>query len=177
MKLTPKSQFLNVYNTKLIWNNQDCDVPEEEWRALSSKYQEAVSAFQHMNELIQSRVLFNQSMVDEYQRAADKFYFCWVELNGREGITNYVHTIVCHMGFFLFRYGSLYKFSQQGWEHHNKRLLGVYHRHTQKGGNGAKAGDKSHILPLHKHEARCWMWKTAKGDQYFQEKDQKRRKQ
>ena len=132
-----------------------CDLSTEEWQALSAKYQEAVTCFQEAYELMQSRAEFDVPQVDEYQRAADKFYSQWIELTGREGITNYVHSIGSgHLRYFLLLYRNLYKYSQQGWEHHNKRLLGIYHRHSQRGGNGAMDEDKGHILPLFCHEVR-----------------------
>ena len=98
-----------------------------------------------LNELLQTRVIMDEGKLDEFQRVADTFYILWIELNGREGVTNYIHSIgTGHILFFLRKYGNLYKYSQQGWEHHNKRILGIYHRHTQQGGNGQNCGEKSY---------------------------------
>ena len=116
----------------------DCDLPSGQCQELHDKFLEAVNSFQEVNEIVQSRVQLSSTEIDNYQRKADRFYLLWVELNGREGVTNYVHEIVTHFRQFLLIDGNLYKYSQQGWEHHNKRMLGIYHQHTQKGGNGAK---------------------------------------
>ena len=106
--------------------------------------------------MAQYHIVKTNAMVDEYQRAGDKFYRLWIELTGREGVTNYIHSIGAgHIGYFVRKYHNMYKFSQQGWEHHNKRLLGIYHRHTQRGGNGANENEKGHIHPLFSHKARC----------------------
>ena len=122
--------------------------------------------------MVQARFVFTDANIDKYQRIADIFYTLWLELNGREGMTNYIHSIGCsHLRYFLLKKRNLYKFSQQGWEHHNKRMLGIYHRHTQKGGNGSKDEDKGHIYPLFRHEVRCWMWKTNKGKVFFEHID------
>ena len=125
-----------------------------------------------LNQLVQPQEMFTTETIDEYQQKANAFFFKWLTLNGVEGMTNYTHIIVCHMQSFLLMYGNLYKYSHQGWEHHNKRLLGIYHQHTQKGGYGAKADEKGHIFPLFAHECCCWMWKTVYGI-FFEEEDNK----
>ena len=141
----------------------DCDLPSGQCQELHDKFLEAANSFQEVNEIVQSRLQLSSTEIDNYQRKADRFYLLWVELNGREGVTNYVHEIFTHFRQFLLIDGNLYKYSQQGWEHHNKRMLGIYHRHTQKGGNGAKDEQVGHIHPLFRHKAWCWMWKTNRG--------------
>ena len=123
--------------------------------------------------IVQSQEMFTTERIDKYQQKADAFFFKWLTLNGVEGMTNYTHIIVCHMRSFLLIYGNLYKYSQQGWEHHNKRLLGIYHQHTQKGGYGAKADEKGHIFPLFANKCCCWMWKTAYGRIFLKKKTTK----
>ena len=136
---------------------------------------EAVCKFQELNEILQSRTVFNNAKIDAYQRIADTFYSKWIDFSGREGVTNYIHSFGAgHVAYFLRKYRSLYKYSQQGWGHHNKRMNGIYHRHTQKGGKGAKEEMKGHIAPLFSHKTRCWMWKTKKGEAFFEAQDQKR---
>ena len=40
----------------------------------------------------------------------------------------------------------MYKHSQQGWDHIDKRACGIYHRHTQKGGHRSSLPTSSQIL-------------------------------
>ena len=100
----------------------------------------------------------------------------WVDLTGTSGINNYLHMIGAgHICEYLYMYRNLYKFSQQGWEHMNKRANGAYHRHSQKGGKGSgktysveePERKQSHMLPVFRHFTRFWMWKTGKGDDFF----------
>ena len=89
-------------------------------------------------------------------------------MNGQAGITNYLHIIGSgHLREFLYKYRNLYKYSQQGWEHQNKKTTACYHRHSQKGGEGANDEDKSQIYPVFRFLSRLWMWQTGKGDRYF----------
>ena len=133
---------------------------------------DAIGKFQELYEIVQSRTMMDDATIDRYQFIADSFFSLWIDVAGREGVTNYIHGIGAgHYYSFLKKERNLYKFSQQGWEHHNKRMLGIYHRHTQKGGKGAKQEEVGHIRPLFAHETRCWMWKTGKGDLFFEEED------
>ena len=126
--------------------------------------------------MIQKRMVFTVIMINKYQRLADLFFSNWIDLTGKEGCTNYIHSIGCgHMREFLHWYGNLYKMSQQGWEHHNKRMNGIYHTHSQKGGRGPTEEERSQILPLFRYEVRCWMWKTGKGKTFFEARDLARR--
>ena len=83
-------------------------------------------------------------------------------------VTNYIHMLGSgHIMEFLYRYRNLYKYSQQGWEHMNKRASGMYHQHSQKGGHGSKLDSRSQILPIFRFMTRAWMWATKKGDNFL----------
>ena len=78
------------------------------------------------------------------------------------------------MHHFFGQYRNLYKFSQQGWEHMNKRDNGAYRRHSQK--SGKKSGSstvtdclqkQSHLFPAFRLFVQFWMGKTRKGEEYF----------
>ena len=83
-----------------------------------------------------NRVEFTDKMIKEFQDFTDSFFELWVEINGREVVNNYIHLLGAgHLIHFLYIYHNLYKYSQQGWEYSNKKVNGVYHKHTQKGEN------------------------------------------
>ena len=94
------------------------------------------------------------------QKNCDIFYSLWVDLWGREGITNYIHMIgVGHMSDYLLSTGNLYKHSQQGWENLNHLLKTFLFRRTQRGGGGK--GEKDRLLPVARLQQRrllfaCW---------------------
>ena len=85
-------------------------------------------------------------------------------------MTNYIHMLGAgHLRDFLSLYRNLYKYSQQSWEYNNHRACGIYHKHSQNGGNGAKEEDKSQILPIFRCNSRVWMWKTGHGNKVFED--------
>ena len=87
------------------------------------------------------------------QKNCDIFYSLWVDLWGREGITNYIHMIgVGHMSDYLLSTGNLYKHSQQGWENLNHLLKTFLFRRTQRGGGGK--GKKDRLLPVARWQQR-----------------------
>ena len=99
------------------------------------------------------------------------YFFLWIKLTHSAGITNYIHLIgAAHIYWCLFKYRNVYKCSQQGWEQLNKRASGIYHMHSQNGGQGAKEEEKSQILPVFRFLVQTFMWKTGFGEEYFVQK-------
>ena len=91
-------------------------------------------------------------MILIFRRKGDTFFYPWIEMNGIEGVTNYIHQIGAgHLADFLVIYHNLYKYSQQSWEFGNHRAYGIYHKHSQRGGHGAKDDLKSHIVPIFRY--------------------------
>ena len=96
-----------------------------------------------------------------------------------ESIGNYLHLIGAgHITYFLRRYGSLYKFSQQGWEALNKLIKSFYHHNTNHGGchgnsRGAMIRGK-HLLPIACLNSRRLCWITKIGDAFFLEEARKK---
>ena len=94
--------------------------------------------------MVQSCVVFTDEMILNFQKKPDAFFTAYIDLTGREGMTNYIHMLGAgHLRDFLSLYRNLYKYSQQSWEYNNHRACGIYHKHSQRGGNGAKEEDKS----------------------------------
>ena len=75
-------------NNNDLWANiscfkiQDCDLPEDEWKALLDDYSEAITCFMELNQLVQPQEMFTTETIDEYQQKSDAFFFKWQTLNG-----------------------------------------------------------------------------------------------
>ena len=86
---------------------------------------------------------FMDGKIKAFQDLTDNFYEEWIKLNGREGITNYVHMLdTGHIAYFLWLYRNLYQFSNQGWESLNSKIMMINFHNAQHsrycGGNCIK---------------------------------------
>ena len=139
-----------------------------EWEEQLQHWKDAITTFAQLDKLLQSQTEFTNDRIEEFQMIVDTFFKGWVELNGMAGVTNYIHMLGSgHITEFLYRYRNLYRYSQQGWEHLNKRASGMYHKHSQKGGHGRKLDRRSQILPIFRFMTRVWMCATKKGDDFL----------
>ena len=66
--------------------------------------------------------------------------------------------------YFLGKYGSFYRFSQQGWEHVMGLIKRTFHHSNQKGGG---RGNKSKLKPLVYTVLRKLLWDYGDGDEFF----------
>ena len=130
------------------------------------------SLFIELDKLHNLRAIFLEGMLDKYWTILREYFSLRIKLTGSACITNYIHLIgAAHIYCFLVKYRNLYKYSQQGWEQLNKSASGIYHRHSQKGGHRAKEEEKSKILAVFRFFVRKCMWKTALGEEYFEQKE------
>eukprot|EP00978_Attheya_sp_CCMP212_P040191 scaffold216754_cov54-Attheya_sp.AAC.2 len=89
---------------------------------------------------------FTDSDIDSFQATADEFIELCIDLNGLEGMSNYLHVLAAgHFSYYLRKYRNLYQYPQQGWEAFNALIKSLYHRHTQKGGYTAGGANQSHL--------------------------------
>ena len=93
---------------------------------------------------------FEPEEVLPVQKNLDLFYSSWVDLWGREGITNYIHMLgTGHMADYLLATKNLYRHSQQGWENLNHLLKTFFFRRTARGGAGNQGqAEKNRIKPV-----------------------------
>ena len=108
--------------------------------------------------------------IDLFQDHIDDFFDIWVQLFGREGLSNYFHLLGAgHIAYFLEKYDCLYLYSQQGWEALNNTIQAYIHHSSQQGGKGSgqRAGEKSFIFPLVHYILRDLLWKTGDADEFF----------
>jgi hypothetical protein len=88
--------------------------------------------------------------MEQFQDNADKFFNLWVEVFGRDGVTNYIHLLGSgHMLYFLEWYGCLYLYRQQGWDSLMGKVQAILHLNSQREGFGSGGGrKKSYIYPI-----------------------------
>ena len=117
---------------------------------------------------INRRTHFTDANIREFQQLADEYGAKWREVAGRDGQTNYEHFIWSgHLCYFLYKYGNLYMFSQQGFEAMMSRVKCIYHKCTSRG-NGSKI--RSHILQICHFLIRNMLWISGHGEAYFRTK-------
>ncbi len=130
---------------------------------------EAVTYYNEAIELLRKPTNFSDDEIEEFQTLVDDFYKLWVELVGREGITNYIHMLGSgHIAYYLQVHRNLYKFSQQNWESLNEKMKVTYFRNTQRGGNwGKNEREGSYLLSVIKVFQRELLWLSGIGDETF----------
>lgn len=58
---------------------------------------------------------YTEAELKKYDDHAQEFYQMWIDLNGRQGMKNYIHMISSgHMYKYMVHWGNLTKYNQQG---------------------------------------------------------------
>ena len=99
-------------------------------------------------------------------------------LIGLEGMANYIHLLGSgHISYYLTKYRSLYRYSNQSWERLNKRVKRFYLQRTQRGGHGKYGGKDvqnelicKHTKPIARWLQRVIMMNTGLGAEFFTDK-------
>ena len=64
---------------------------------------------------LRQRENFTDDEIRLFQDTADNFIELWIELNGKEGMSCYLHDLAAgHFSYYLRKYRNLYRYSQQG---------------------------------------------------------------
>ena len=72
--------------------------------------------------------------INTLQQNIDVWYENWINLTGREEMTNYIHMLGAgHVTYYLLKKRNLYRYSNQAWECLNKRVKRCYLTKTQRG--------------------------------------------
>ena len=132
---------------------------------------DVLNKYHKMSTWISHRYDFTDNEIEEFQRDADAFYKKWIELNGREGMTNYIHIFGSgHASWYLKKYRNFYRYSNQSWEALIHRCKRIYFMKSQRGGHGGKEENRSHILPIMRAIQRYIMWTTGLGASFFEQR-------
>ena len=97
--------FLNDIFDETVLNREE---QFQEWSDLTY-------SFILLNQMLQSRVLFDENIIKQFKNVCDSFFCRWVKLNGHQGMTNYLHIIGAHLGEIAEKIKNFYRYSQQGW--------------------------------------------------------------
>lgn len=134
-----------------------------DWQLMLSKYLEVMKrAFQHED--------FSDAEIEDFQDVVDEWFYLYVNLLGLPGITNYIHLLGAgHLYFYLKRWGSLYRYQQQGWEMKNGIIASFINRRTRRGGAGGRFGPShtSRIIPVMEWFQRTTAWLTGDAATFF----------
>jgi hypothetical protein len=142
----------------------------QEWKDCLGFYIDGMSRLRQKGD-------FTDEEIFCFQRTADEFFGRWLDLNGKEGLSNYIHLWGAgHLCDYLFYWRNFYVHSQQGWEAFNNLLKLYYLRRTQRGGVSNKGkGPKDRLKPLAKWMQRkylyCWGVTVDDAQKYLEEKD------
>ena len=129
---------------------------------VKDKWLKTIKLYRDMIEILRQKEDFTDEEINEYQNLADEFFKCWLDLHGKDGVTNYFHMIGSgHLTYYLKKWRNLYRYSQQGWESLNNLIKVYYFRRTQRGGyaHDSNGRSTSKIVPIAKWIQRCIMWK------------------
>ena len=94
-----------------------------------------VTMYQPIMKKLRKRSNLTVLEINTLQQNIDVWYENWINLTGREGMTNYIHMLGAgHVQYYLLKKRNLYRYSNQGWERLNKRVKRCYLTKTQRGG-------------------------------------------
>jgi hypothetical protein len=90
-------------------------------------------------ETLSQREDFTDQKIDELQVEIDYFSVKWVELTGRDGISNYIHMMITgNIIYYLGKWRNYYRYENEGWGHINAQMAWFRHNITQRGGSAGK---------------------------------------
>ena len=73
------------------------------------EWKEVIISYLEIIEIILIRKPFTDEMIYSFQDKVDKYYEKWINLTGRNGMTNYIHFLGSgHVAYYLFKYRNLY---------------------------------------------------------------------
>jgi hypothetical protein len=115
-----------------------------------AKWNDTIQSWNCVMTSMRRREEFDEGAIEDFQVLADDWFYKWIKLAGRDGMSNYVHIVGSgHLAFYMREWGDLYRYSQQGWESFNSLIKSVYFRRTQRGGNGGKKDEPtSRVAPI-----------------------------
>jgi hypothetical protein len=110
------------------------------------KWKRCLPAYTDAIVIVRQKADFLDADIEKFQQMIDKWFQDWVHLNGRGGMTNYIHMLCCgHIAEYMYEHRNLYRHSQQGWEAFNALLKTFFFRRTQRGGG---RGRRTKLQPI-----------------------------
>ena len=104
----------------------------------------------------------------EFQYHCDQFNVNFLSLHGANVSTNYIHYLSSgHFYQYMYKYRSLYIYSQESWEATNNLIKSFYFRRTQRGGACGKNGKKIKLYSIGKWYQRRTLFLCGHTKEYF----------
>jgi hypothetical protein len=171
-----------AFSEELDEDSRDGDLTRQLNMQLLHKWNDLSDNLTHLWILIKKRTDFTPDDIDSMHVMCNKFMSQWLELLGKDHLTNYMHIVGSgHLTYFASKFGNLYRYSQQGWESLNQLLKHYYFNNTNHGGAAGNGGKSSvglynngvisgnHCRPLMQLCQRSVTWKLGIGDAYFKD--------
>ena len=140
---------------------------EDETRRL--RWEHVAMLWSTVIEKARQREDFSDDDINDFTKKSDAFFAEWVDMHGRDGMSNYFHQIGSgHFTYYLRKYRNLFRYSQQGWESLNATIKALFFKWTQRGGHGGKNSEAtSKIKPIARWVQRRLLWISGDYKQYF----------
>ena len=124
------------------------------------QWKECVVYYRKGMEILRQKEDFTDQGILGFQKVGDQFYAAWMDLNGSDGVTNYIHMWGAgHLCGYLHYWRNFYVHSQQGLEAFNNLVKLFYLQRTQRGGaSGQGKGVKDRLKPLGRWMQNRYLW-------------------
>jgi hypothetical protein len=161
MRNTHVRKFISKFETLSDFALPNHAVRREKWNKCISLYREVLV-------LLKQREDFTDEEIETFQDKCDEFYDGWIDLLGKDGVTNYFHMFGAgHLAYYLREWRNLWRYSQQGWEAFNAKFKTYFFRATQRGGSGGGPGchakKQSRLQPIGRWLQRKLYWLTEES--------------
>jgi hypothetical protein len=122
----------------------------------------ALDGFEELIDLLRQHDDFTPEQIDEVHVLCNSTYGDYIDVFGYEGLTNYWHIIgSCHLVYYIRKFGNLYRFQNQGWEHLNHLLKRFFLTRTQRGGRCGNVSKSSRVRSVGRWLQRRLLWLCA----------------
>jgi hypothetical protein len=136
------------------------DNPDERPKLERGPWLRCIPPYREAIIILRQKTDYAEDDIATFQKKIDEFFHEWAELNGLEGLTNYIHMLASgHIAEYMRYWKNLYRNSQQGWEAFNSQFKTYFFRRTGHGGAGNKGtGEKSRLIPMARWLQRRMVW-------------------
>ena len=134
------------------------------------KWKECVKMWRELVHRARQKHDFSDHEIEAFQSLCDSFYLKWIDLQGEDGVGNYIHMLGAgHFEYYFKKWRHLYCYSLQGWEGLNYQIKQIYFCRTQRGGHNGDGEFNSKVEPIAKWVQRSMFWKMGMGKDEFED--------
>jgi hypothetical protein len=125
MPNTHARKFIDKFELLSSFCLQDSEEDMAKWNA-------PIIVWRELMIMARQKEDFSDEEIEEFTDLCDDFYEKWLEVKGRDGLTNYIHMVGSgHMSYYLRKWRNLYRYSQQGWESLNAQIKAFFSQNSK----------------------------------------------